>query len=56
MFLFVLLLTEIDSVTQEKYYKRNTIGAFGSSSGKVIFTLLAEVIIFHVGLTTIHVR
>ena len=54
--LFVLLLTKVDAVTQEKCCKRNAIGAFGSGGSKVILILLAEVIAFNVGLTTIDVR
>ena len=56
MLLFVLLSMEVDAVTQEKCCKKNTVGALGSDGGKVIFTLLAKVIAFHVGLTTINVR
>ena len=52
----VLLLTEVDTVTQEKCCKRNTVGALGSSDGKMILTLLAEVITFYIRLTTIDVR
>ena len=52
----VLLPMEVDVVTQERGCKRNAVGAFGSSGGKVILILLTEVIAFHVGLTTIDVR
>ena len=52
----VLLPTEVYAVTQERCCKENTVGALGLGSGKVILTLLAEVIAFHVGLTTIDVR
>ena len=52
----VLLLTEVDAVTQERCCKENTIGALGPGGGKMILTLLTEVIAFHVGLTTIDVR
>ena len=52
----VLLLTEVDAVTQEEYCKGNGVGAIGSGNGKVILTLLTEVIAFHVGLTIIDVR
>ena len=52
----VLLPTEVDAVTQEGCCKRNTVAALGPGGGKVILTLLTEVIAFHVGLTTIYVR
>ena len=52
----VLLPTEVDVVTQERCCKKNTVGALGPGGGKVILTLLAEVIAFHVGLTTIDVK
>ena len=55
MFLFVLLPTEVNAVMQERCYKENTVGAFGSNVGKVILTLLAEVIIFYMGLITIYI-
>ena len=53
---FVLLPTEVDAVTQEGYCKGNAVEALGSSGGKVVHILLAEVIAFHVGLITINVR
>ena len=52
----VLLPTEVDAIMQERCYKENAVKAFGSGSGKVILTLLTEVITFHVGLTTIDIR
>ena len=52
----VLLLTEVDAVLKEGCCKENAVGAFGSSGGKVIFTLLTEVIVFFVRLTIIDVR
>ena len=52
----VLLPTEVDTVPKEGYCKRNAVGAFGSGGGKVILTLLTEVIAFYVGLTMIDVR
>ena len=52
----VLLPTEVNTVTQEECYKRNTVRALGSGGGKVILILLAKVITFYVGLTTINVR
>ena len=56
MLLLVLLPTEVDAVPKEGCCKRNAVGTFGSGGGKVILTLLTEVIAFHVGLTTINVR
>ena len=56
MLLFILLPTEVDAVTQERYCKGNAVETFGSSGGKVVFTLLAKVIVFYVGLTTIDVK
>ena len=56
MLLLILLSIEVDAVTQERCCKKNTVRAFGSGGGKVILTLLAEVIAFHVELTTIDVR
>ena len=56
MLLFVLLLTKVHAVTQEACYKKNAIGALGSGGGKVVLTLLAKIIAFHVRLSTIDVR
>ena len=56
MLSLVLLPTEVDTVTQKRYCKGNAVGVLDSGSGKVILTLLAEVIAFHVRLTTIDVR
>ena len=56
MLLLVLLPIDVDAVTQEGCYKGNTVGVLGFGGSKVIFTLLAEVIAFYMGLTTIDVR
>ena len=56
MFLLVLLPTEVDTVMQKKCYKGNAVRALGSGGGKVILTLLAEIITFYVELTIIDVR
>ena len=56
MLLLVLLSTEVDAITQEKCCNKNAAGAFGPGGGKIIFIFLAEVIAFHVRLTTIDVR
>ena len=53
---FVLLPTEVDMVMQKRCCKRNAIEALGSGGGKVVLTLLAEVIAFYVRLTTIDVK
>ena len=53
---FVLLPMEVDAVTQEECNKRNAVGALGSGGGKVVLTMLAEVIAFYVRLTMIDVR
>ena len=49
----ILLPTEVDAVSKEGCCKENTVGP---GSGKVILTLLAEVIALHVELTSIDVR
>ena len=56
MLLLVLLSMEVDAVPKEKCCKRDTVGVLGSGGGKVIFTLLAKVIVLHMGLITIDVR
>ena len=53
---FVLLPTEVDAIMQEGCGKKNAVRAFGSGGSKVVFPLIAEVIAFHMGLTTIDVR
>ena len=52
----VLLPTEVDMVMHEKYCKKNMVEAFGSGSGKIILTLLVEVITFYMRLTMIDIR
>ena len=52
----VLLPTEVDTVLKERCCKGNAVGTLGPGGGKVILTLLTEVITFHMGLTTIDVR
>ena len=49
----ILLPTEVNAIPKKGCCKGNAVGAFGSGDGKVILTLLTEVIAFHVGLTTI---
>ena len=45
----MLLPTEVDLVSQEKSYKRDSIWFGGFIGGKMVFTLLAEVITLHMG-------
>ena len=52
----ILLPMEVNAVPKEGCCKGNVVGVFGSGGGKVILTLLTEVIAFHVGLITIDVR
>ena len=52
----VLLPTEVYAVTQKRYCKINTVGALSPGGSKMILTLLAEVITFHVGFATIVIR
>ena len=52
----ILLPTKVDMVPKEGCCKKNAVGAFASGGSKMILTLLAEVITFYVGLTTIDVR
>lgn len=54
--MLILLLKEVDAVTQKKSYKKNIIKAFSSGGSKMIFTLLIKAITFYVGLTIIHIR
>ena len=52
----MLLLAEVDAVLQKKVCKRNSIWFGSSTSGNVVFILLAKVITFYVGLTIVDVR
>ncbi len=52
----MLLLIEVDLISKKKSCKRNLIKFSGFSGGKVVFTLLTEVVIFYMELTTIDVR
>lgn len=56
LFLLVLLSVKIDLISKKKRSKKNLVGAFGSSSGKVIFTLMTKIIIFYIKFTIIHVQ
>ena len=52
---FILLPSEVNTVIKKRCSKRYAIRAFSSSGSKMVFTLLTQVVAFHVGLTTIHV-
>ena len=52
----ILLPTKTNAVTQKRDRKKNAVKALGSGGGKMILTLLAEVVTFHVRLTTIYIR
>ncbi len=52
----MLLPAEVDLVPEERGRKRNSVWPGGSAGGKMVLTLLAEVITFHVGPTAIDVR
>lgn len=55
IFLLTLLPTKVDVVMHEKSCKENVVGPLGSGGGKLILTLLAKIIIFHVRLTMIYI-
>ena len=42
-------------ISEKEGRKRNLVGPDGSVGGKMLLTLLTEVIIFHVGLTAVDV-
>ncbi len=52
----MLLPAEVDLVLEEGGCKRNAVWPGGSAGGKVILTLLAEVVTFHVRPTAVDVR
>ncbi len=52
----MLLPAEVDSVPEERGRKRNSVWPGGSAGGKMVLTLLEEVITFHVGSTAVDVR
>ncbi len=51
----MLLLAEVDSVSEKRGRKRNSVGPGSSASGKMVFTLLVEVITFYVEPTAVDV-
>ncbi len=52
----MLLLAEVDSVPEEGGRKRNSVWPGGPAGGKMVLTLLAEVVAFHIGPTAVDVR
>lgn len=44
---FILLLAEIDLISEEQSYKRNAFVAFSSNNFEIIFALLTKVKTFH---------
>ncbi len=49
----MLLPTEVDLILQKRGYKRNSVWPSDSTDGKMVLTLLTEVVILYVGPTTI---
>ncbi len=52
----MLLPAEVDSVPEKGGRKRNLVGPGSSAGDKMVLTLLAEVITFHVGPIAVDVR
>ena len=52
----MLLSAENDLITKKKSCKQNLVWLYGSCNGKVIFTLLAKVIVLYMGDTVVDVR
>lgn len=55
LFSFILVLTEANLVLEEGYGKKNLVNPSRSNNGKIVFTLLTEVVILYVGLFIIQV-
>lgn len=55
-FLLILLLAEADLVMKKRRSKKKQVKTLSSSGDKVIFTLLTEVVAFHIGFTVVHAR
>ncbi len=51
----MLLPAEVDLVPEEEGRKRNSAWLGGPAGGKMVLTLLAEVVAFHVGPTAVDV-
>ena len=52
----ILLLEEVDLILEEGHDNKNSVSPFSSSGGKIVLTLLTEVVLFYVGLFVVHVR
>lgn len=52
----VLLLAEIDFVTEEQSWKRPTLRACGIGHIEMILTLPTKVVVFYIGISVIQVR
>ncbi len=52
----MLLPAEVDSIPEKGGRKRNSVGPGGSTGGKMVLILMAEVVAFHVGPTVVDVR
>ncbi len=52
----MLLTAEVDLISSEGGRKRNSVGPGGSAGGKMVLTLLAEVVVFYVGPIAVDVR
>ena len=52
----MLLPVKVDLVSKKKSCKQNLVWLAGSCDSKVIFTLLAKVVTFHVRLTVVDVQ
>ena len=55
-FPFILLPTEVDTVSQKRGCKRNLVRSGGSADSKMVFALLTEVITFYVKSTAVTFR
>ena len=55
VFLLVLLPAEADLVLKEGRSKGDLVSLPSSSNGKVVLTLLTEVVGFHMGISAVHV-
>ncbi len=52
----MLLPAEVDLVSEEGDRKRNSVWPGGPAGGKMVLTLLTEVIAFHMGSTAVDVQ
>ncbi len=52
----MLLPAEVDSIPEKRGRKQNSVWSDGSAGGKMVLTLLADVVAFHVGATVVDVR